>query len=656
MTNNLTEAASRHAIYTNRFAGHLANLFDPYSERLKRELRLIMLDAPETTQNMRRINQIVKEFRGISLALYGDYNEEQVLTELSDFAAAEGEFAVTGLKTVVKSASVEITAPTSAQLWAAVNSTPLVMPGSVNMLAPFILEMEAIQIKKVSDLIKVGFMTGRTNVQIAKDIAGKNGYLDKQNKRNIKTMVRTATNHVSNIARQRAYDENDDIITGYKIVATLDGRTSNVCFTGSTTVNPVSDIERLYRSNYSGSIITVNLSTGEKIEGTPNHPILTQHGWTKLGEIDPSEHVIYSARPNSGAISVIKDIYMPTTFTKLYDSISKSSAFDVVVKSTSTADFYGDGVGMDGKVNIHSVKRHLGCDIEPSTNKLVVDNGFGFIKPSSYLSSLCGTTNAFFCRFESIKASKVCTRIIKSFIKAAFGKPELSLNLARTKAFVKHVNSILLCKLGFNVDLAPTPVLHESDLLKEASNCGSAGFVLSGDLAGANTFAVKPCYIVSVSSEFKSCHVYTLSNSQGYYTSGGIIVKNCKGYDGTVVKNGDEFKPMPPFHPNCRTTTRPFLDERFTIDDEPGTKATADTRVNANKSYYQWLKDQGNTGKHGRDFVVDVLGKKRADLFLDGGLSIDKFKQLTMDELFRPLPLSELRKKESLQMAFDKVG
>jgi SPP1 gp7 family putative phage head morphogenesis protein len=221
--------------------------------------------------------------------------------------------------------------------------------------------MEAIQIKKVSDLIRIGFMTGRTNVQITKDIAGKNGYLDKQNRAKIKTMVRTATNHVSNIARQKTYEENDDIVIGYEILATLDGRTSDIC----------------------------------------------------------------------------------------------------------------------------------------------------------------------------------------------------------------------------------------------------------------------------------------------------------RGYDGLVVKHKDKVKPMPPFHPNCRTTTSPVLDARFTADDEAGTRASAGVtggkQVDANKSYYQWLKDQGATGKHGRAFVTDVLGKERADLFLNGGLTIDKFKQLTMDELFRPLPLKDLRKKESLQMAFDRI-
>ena len=52
---------------------------------------------------------------------------------------------------------------------------------------------------------------------------------------------------------------------------------------------------------------------------------------------------------------------------------------------------------------------------------------------------------------------------------------------------------------------------------------------------------------------------------------------------------------------------------------------------------------------------MDILGKERGKLFLDGGLSAQKFKQLTTDELFQPIPLDELRKKTSLQLAFDKI-
>tara|TARA_R110002051_G_scaffold33718_1_gene75213 strand:- start:1870 stop:2961 length:1092 start_codon:yes stop_codon:yes gene_type:complete len=357
------QQASRHAVYTTRFAGYLANLFDPYTAKLKRELRLILIDGPDTTQSMRRINQIIREFRSVSLAIYGDYNDKDIFAELEAFAASEGDFAITSLESIVKP-STELSPPAPSQLWAAATTKPLKVPGQggVNILGSYIKDMEAIQIAKISEQIRFGFITGRTSQQIARDIAGKDGYLDKQNKRAIKSMVRTSTNHVSNIARQSTYDENDDIVKGYEIVATLDSRTSDTC----------------------------------------------------------------------------------------------------------------------------------------------------------------------------------------------------------------------------------------------------------------------------------------------------------KGYDGLIVLNTAKDKPMPPFHPNCRTTTAPFLDPKFTLDDDAGTRSSAGVtggkQVSADLSYYDWLRAQGGQGPKGRAFVADVLGKERSDLFLNGGLSISKFKQLTMDELFRPLPLSELKKKTSLQIAFDKIN
>ncbi len=63
----------------------------------------------------------------------------------------------------------------------------------------------------------------------------------------------------------------------------------------------------------------------------------------------------------------------------------------------------------------------------------------------------------------------------------------------------------------------------------------------------------------------------------------------------------------------------------------------------------------GQQGEKGREFVRDALGIERADLLIDGGLTAKEFSRLTLDEVFRPIPLKELRKKQSLQLAFDRV-
>lgn len=133
----------------------------------------------------------------------------------------------------------------------------------------------------------------------------------------------------------------------------------------------------------------------------------------------------------------------------------------------------------------------------------------------------------------------------------------------------------------------------------------------------------------------------------------------CKGYDGLEVKWSDSNHPRPPFHPNCRTTTAPLLDERFSAKDEDGVRASTGAQggqpTKADQTYYEWLKNQGST-KGGREFVFETLGNDRGKLLLDGGLTSDKFKKLTTDDLFAPITLKELKKKDSLSTAFDKAG
>jgi len=356
------EQASRHAVYTNRFGGYVANLFDPYVERLKAEIKVI-LSGVESTQNMRKINSLVNEIRNAQLSIYGEYNEKDLLKELQDFADLESNWQGKSLSSLINTADYNVVVSPYNQVWAAVTTNPLVFPDShgVKLLEPFIKDIEAKEIKRVGDIVRTGFITGRTSDQIVRDITKSGGILDKLTRKNIKAMVRTSTNHTSTVAMQKTMRDNDDVVIGYEIVATLDGRTSSIC----------------------------------------------------------------------------------------------------------------------------------------------------------------------------------------------------------------------------------------------------------------------------------------------------------RSLDGTIFKWGDKKAIAPPFHINCRTTTAPAIDARFKLDGIGTTRASkgieGGQQVSADLSYYDWLKEQSGQGPKGRAFVMDVLGKERGRLFMDGGLSTDRFKRLTTDQLFQPITLDELRKKESLQLAFDNI-
>jgi len=116
----------------------------------------------------------------------------------------------------------------------------------------------------------------------------------------------------------------------------------------------------------------------------------------------------------------------------------------------------------------------------------------------------------------------------------------------------------------------------------------------------------------------------------------------CRGRDGQVypVDSG----PRPPAHWNCRSTTVAVLKDDK--DQDPGTRASKDGPVAGDLDYSGWLKTQP------KDFVVDMLGKDKAELFLKGGLHLAKFIDKAGNEL--TLPQLKAKYKAAWGKAFGK--
>jgi SPP1 gp7 family putative phage head morphogenesis protein len=82
--------------------------------------------------------------------------------------------------------------------------------------------------------------------------------------------------------------------------------------------------------------------------------------------------------------------------------------------------------------------------------------------------------------------------------------------------------------------------------------------------------------------------------------------------------------PRPPAHIGCRSTivpvTKSWRDMGIDRDDmTPPQRAALNGAVPANQNYPVWLRKQG------RPFIEDVLGKKKAELFITRRLTLDKF-------------------------------
>lgn len=120
----------------------------------------------------------------------------------------------------------------------------------------------------------------------------------------------------------------------------------------------------------------------------------------------------------------------------------------------------------------------------------------------------------------------------------------------------------------------------------------------------------------------------------------------CRSLDGKVFELGKG--PRPPVHIGCRSTTILELEDEFQFLNEDATRASKVGPVSSNETYYSWLKKQSAS------FQNDAIGKTRAKLLRDGGLSAEKFSALQLDRNFQPMTLKEMRAAEP--SIFEKAG
>ena len=115
----------------------------------------------------------------------------------------------------------------------------------------------------------------------------------------------------------------------------------------------------------------------------------------------------------------------------------------------------------------------------------------------------------------------------------------------------------------------------------------------------------------------------------------------CTALDGMQFKVGEG--PLPPIHPNCRSTTTPTLSSKFDFLDKGTTRSSkgdsGGKQVSTKETYFSWLKKQPV------NFQADAIGPTRAKLLRNGGLTSDEFARLSLNRNFQPLTLAEMQKK-----------
>lgn len=307
----LVEQNSRHSVYVQRYAGGLKNEFIPYLEQLRKDVAA-WIATTEWSANRR--NTLLRELSAIQTAIYNEYNTQLIL-DLDEFGISESEWQARSLGSIIPEDSIlETVVPAPQQIITAADTIPLIMEDSqvTKLLDDFIRDWSISEVQRVNNVISTGFSTGQTTQEIVRAISGPHGIFDKQVRRNNETIVRTATNHMSTIARERTLEENKQFVTGYRIIATLDDRTclakgqkvlmangeylpiesiaiGDFVVSGAGVKRQVVDTPR----SRSKQLLNVTLETGNIVTCTADHRWLTHNrGWVEAQHLNEGDEIV----------------------------------------------------------------------------------------------------------------------------------------------------------------------------------------------------------------------------------------------------------------------------------------------------------------------------------------------------------------------------
>jgi len=92
------------------------------------------------------------------------------------------------------------------------------------------------------------------------------------------------------------FENGSEIVVGGmdKAEKTLSTEYDLICLTGDAIIQSPSIIKHASKRAYSGPLVTIRTAAGNVLTGTPNHPILTDHGWVGLGSLTLGNNVISS--------------------------------------------------------------------------------------------------------------------------------------------------------------------------------------------------------------------------------------------------------------------------------------------------------------------------------------------------------------------------
>lgn len=227
---DLFSALSNRSLFDNQYASELVNQARPVLNSLAKWLRERLSREGDRISTQKRLDKLLEDVRKRASRDYAKLSS-QYLQDFDELAIDEAQFVSAAMATVVLGSVVT---PRTVKLG------QMVIDGKAYRFSDYVRSIEG-WTNEIASVIAGGYVEGQSVSQIAATVIGtrdaryQDGLIDRS-RRGIEQVVRTAITDVSTQARLAVIAANDDICYGYRIVATLDSKTSAQCRSWDQTV------------------------------------------------------------------------------------------------------------------------------------------------------------------------------------------------------------------------------------------------------------------------------------------------------------------------------------------------------------------------------------------------------------------------------------
>lgn len=333
------------------------------------------------------------------------------------------------------------------------------------------------------------------------------------------------------------------------------------CFDGSVLASNYSPVHRLFRRWYSGEFTKLITSSGESLDCTANHPVLTKRGWVSAKLLNVGDQVFSIKDQRTNVLN--GNAQQAVSFNDYF------SAFSLVLPVETSrvfgSQFHGD-LTVDQEVDIINIDTLLSNEanilffqnLRKFFFSVTEDDAFVSLDRlrSTYLLGgtpfgASGSNIGGLCQFFSFLFTQaghsdvVAIRNAPSLHASTFqpvdnsvmrnikfGGYPLETHSASVQAdhiFIAYLLSVVCESL-----MPDKYVTGGSNFLAEIVGMDAK---ILGDLGKVKSVAVQPpCFVDNVRSYFNEGHVFTFETKSGWYVAENIIVQNCRCYAEPIIE------------------------------------------------------------------------------------------------------------------------